>query len=231
MVHIFSALESCNTFKPWHDKKTGRTYFKPDSGKCLHYYFYFIDAWAPFRLQFYFNGHNLLAKKLRRQGIPYEMQDNAFISISDFEAAAQLSEDFIDLRKLHRKLDTIVADYCPALSVFQKGVHWSIMQIEYALDIVFKSAESFAPLYENLVRTAIHAVKPENVATFLGRKLDGRNTQEIGGDLKTQIQGTRIKHFVSVYRVIFDPHIFRCAPSILLSGDVPRCVHGNETHL
>ena len=43
-------------------------------GKCLHYYFYFIDAefglcylrvptWAPFRLQFYCNGHNWLAAR------------------------------------------------------------------------------------------------------------------------------------------------------------------------
>jgi hypothetical protein len=47
-------------------------------GECIHYYFYFIDeelgpcclrvpTWAPFRSQFYFNGHNALAVKLARQ--------------------------------------------------------------------------------------------------------------------------------------------------------------------
>ena len=40
LVHIFSAMESCNAFKPWHDKKTGKTFLKPAPGKCLHYYFY-----------------------------------------------------------------------------------------------------------------------------------------------------------------------------------------------
>ena len=56
-----------NTYKPWHDKQTHRTFLRPDTGKCLHYYFYFIDAelgliylrvptWCPFRLQFYCNG-------------------------------------------------------------------------------------------------------------------------------------------------------------------------------
>jgi len=25
LVHVFSAMESCNTFEPWHDKKSGRT--------------------------------------------------------------------------------------------------------------------------------------------------------------------------------------------------------------
>jgi hypothetical protein len=36
-------MESCPSYKPWHNKKTGKTYLKPDQGKCLHYYFYFID--------------------------------------------------------------------------------------------------------------------------------------------------------------------------------------------
>jgi hypothetical protein len=66
LVHIFSAMELCPTYKPWHDQKTHRTYLKPDQSKCLHYYFYFIDeklglcyvrvpTWCPFRLQIYFN--------------------------------------------------------------------------------------------------------------------------------------------------------------------------------
>ena len=52
-----------------------KTYLQPDDGKCLHYYFYFIDeelglcyvrvpTWCPFRLQFYCNGHNWLARQL-----------------------------------------------------------------------------------------------------------------------------------------------------------------------
>jgi hypothetical protein len=41
LVHIFSAMESCSSYQPWHDKSTHRTFLKPSSGKCLHYYFYF----------------------------------------------------------------------------------------------------------------------------------------------------------------------------------------------
>lgn len=43
LVHIFSAMESCSTYQPWHDKRTHKTYLKSRVGKCLHYYFYFID--------------------------------------------------------------------------------------------------------------------------------------------------------------------------------------------
>ena len=64
LVHIISAMESCGSYRPWHDKITGKTFLKGTQGKCLHYYFYFIDpylgygyirvpTWSPFRLQVY----------------------------------------------------------------------------------------------------------------------------------------------------------------------------------
>jgi hypothetical protein len=43
LVHIFSAMESCSSFKPWHDKRSGKTFLLSTPAKCLHYYFYFID--------------------------------------------------------------------------------------------------------------------------------------------------------------------------------------------
>jgi hypothetical protein len=35
-VHVFSAMENCTTFRPWHDRATGRTGVKVTGGKCLH---------------------------------------------------------------------------------------------------------------------------------------------------------------------------------------------------
>ena len=80
LVHIFSAMEACPSFQPWYDKATRKTSLKPRLGKWLHYYFYFIDddfglcflrlpTWAPFRIQFYINGHHWLARQLTRRGI------------------------------------------------------------------------------------------------------------------------------------------------------------------
>lgn len=43
LVHIFSAMESCTSFRHWRNPKTGATTLRPTSGKCLHYYFHFID--------------------------------------------------------------------------------------------------------------------------------------------------------------------------------------------
>jgi hypothetical protein len=133
LVHVISAMEACDAYKPWHDKQTHKTYLRPDSGKCLHYYFYFMDAglgliylrvptWAPFRLQFYCNGHSWLARQLTAAGIGFTMADNAFVRIDDWQRAQELADAFSpDL--LHRVLDRYAAQCCPVLEVFGQTYH------------------------------------------------------------------------------------------------------------
>jgi hypothetical protein len=96
LVCIFSAMEPCSTYEPWHNKPTGKTYLVPDDGRCLHYYFYFVQA--------------------------------------DLQA-----------------------------------------------------------IYENLARTAIHTVKPDNIATFLAAS-SAQFEGEMGNYFNIHIEGTRIKH-------------------------------------
>jgi hypothetical protein len=204
LVHIFSAMESCPSYRPWHDKTTHRTFLKPTSGKCLHYYFYFIDeqfglcyvrvpTWAPFRLQVYFNGHAWLACQLCQAGIGFEMLDNAFAFIADPDEAQALA-DALSAQMLHEHLTGWAQRFCPVLRHFRSGYHWSFMQVEYATDVVFRRQGEFQPLYEAIVRTAVHIIKAEHVATFLGRKLTGAYQGELGNDFSTRIQGTRIRH-------------------------------------
>ena len=204
LVHIFSAMEACSSYQPWHDKSTHRTFLKPTSGKCLHYYFYFIDeqfglcyvrvpTWAPFRLQVYFNGHSWLARQLLQADIPFQMLDNAFLSIADPEKGQQLADE-LSAQTLHEHLTVWAQRFCPVLRHFRSGYHWSFMQVEYATDVVFRHQGEFQPLYEAIVRTAVHVIKAEHVATFLGRKLTNAYQGELGNDFSTRIQGTRIRH-------------------------------------
>lgn len=204
LVHIISAMESCPSYQPWHDKRTDKTYLKGKQGKCLHYYFYFIDeylgliyirvpTWCPFKLQIYFNGHNILARELDNAGIPYTMIDNAFDSIGSFESAQELSDN-LSIKKIHEKLNELAKKYCPIYEHFNQSYHWSIMQVEYSTDVVFKNQEKLHSIYSDLVSVAIHTVKPENIATFLGKKLDSRYTGEMGNNYHIRIEGSRIKH-------------------------------------
>jgi hypothetical protein len=204
LVHVFSAMEACSSYRPWHDKASGKTFFKPIAGKCLHYYFYFVDeqfglcyvrvpTWAPFRLQVYFNGHAWLARQLMQAGISFESADNAFLALADPLEAQRLA-DSLDAASLHRQLDEWAQRFCPVLRHFRSGVHWSFMQVEYATDVVFRQQARFQPLYEAIVRTAVHVIKAEHVATFLGHKLSANYQGEVGNDFSTRIQGTRIRH-------------------------------------
>src|SRR5580700_7221144 len=77
--------------------------------------FYFIDAelglvylrvptWAPFRLQFYCNGHSWLARQLTAEGIGFTAADNAFIRVDDWQRAQDLA-DRLSPDRLHLVLD------------------------------------------------------------------------------------------------------------------------------
>lgn len=206
IVHILSAMEACPAYQPWHDKSSGKTFLKPAQGKCLHYYFYFIDkqfglgyvrvpTWSPFRLQVYINGHSLLANQLKEEGISYTMLDNAFDSLSDVARAQQLADE-IPAELIHRKLDEWAWRFCPVYKPLKLRYHWTIMQAEYATDIVFKKQKDLEQIYPQLIATAIHTVKPDNIATFLGRKLDGRYRGEAGNNYNVRLEGSRIKHHI-----------------------------------
>ena len=183
LVHIFSAMETCTAYQPWHNKQTHKTYVKSRFGKCLHYYFYFIDeelglcylrvpTWCPFRLQFYFNGHNWLANQLKQHGIAFEQYDNAFLEIADFGTANQLAAQ-LDVEQLHAKLNSTAQQYCPVVADLGLQYSWSISQAEYATDLVFKCQQTLQSFYHHLLETLIQAVKPADIATFLGRKMHG----------------------------------------------------------
>jgi hypothetical protein len=72
--------------------------------------------------------------------------------------------------------------------------HWSLDQCAYATDVVFRRQADLQAIYANLTRTAIHTVKPDNMATFLGKKLTGNYQGEMGNRFNIRIEGTRIKH-------------------------------------
>lgn len=206
LVCVLSAMESCPTYRNPKNSASGQYYLKADTGKCLHYYFYFIDptlglihvrvpTWAPFGLQCYFNGHSVLERKLRREEMPYTMLDNSFAVLGDFRRAQELADTLLAPEQLHGLLDDYAARCCPGAQTLEpRGYHWSLAQVEYSTDVVFTSQAALAPLYQELTRTAICALGAEHVANFLGRKLHPNYKQEISSDFALQVEGRRIKH-------------------------------------
>lgn len=202
LVQVFSAMEPCPAFRPWHDKPSGRTGVKLTQGKCLHFYFYFVHerlglcylrvpTWLPFRLQFYCNGHAWLAHELRRAGIAFRMEDNAFVELAGWQQAQALADAF-SIQALHADLNALARQYVPFLKQFPGGYYWSLMQVEYSWDFSWKRAADLAPVYAEISRQAILTVKAPDVAKFLGKRLSPQ--AELTSDFRTRIEGTRIKH-------------------------------------
>jgi hypothetical protein len=204
LVHVFSVVESCTAFRVRRRNEDGGAFICTRKGQCLHYYFYFIDrnlglcyfriaTYAPFRVQFYFNGHNWLASKLVESGIAFKLTENVFVSIDDYDRAQELATS-IDPKELHDYLDKIANRFIPFMNLLRAPYRWSVWQVEVATDVVFSSEEALHPIYDQLVRVAACSVKADQVADFLGRKLDSRYPDEIATHFKTRSQGTCVKH-------------------------------------
>lgn len=204
LVHIFKAVEVCNTFDVRMHRTKKHRFICPDSAKCLHYYFYFIHpiyglcyvrvpTRMPFRLQFYFNGHNWLAKRLESEGITFTQVENAFLDLGDFERAAELTRDF-DTRELQQVLEQLAQQYCPVSHRFPRMYRWNVMQLEHSVDVIFDCEESLSDFYNHVIRVASCDVKAEEIASFMGRELDAKTKAEISSIFKTRIQGTCIRH-------------------------------------
>ena len=114
--------------------------------------------------------------------ISYTMIDNAFDSISDPVKAQELSDGML-VEEIHRKCDELAWKYCPLYKELGLRYHQSVMQAEYATDIVFQKQEDLQPVYKEIIATAIHTVKSDNIATFWGAKirppLSGRSWQSL----------------------------------------------------
>jgi hypothetical protein len=167
-----------------------------------------VPTWSPFRLQFYYNGHSRLARQLAAEGIGFTLADNAFLRIDDWQRAQDLAHGFSP-DQLHRVNPCLFASRpcrgakwrdryaercCPVSGVFGQPYHWSLMQVEYATDLAFRSTATLGPLCDQLVRESVLSVKAEQIATFLGRQITPQLAHEIGSQFSTRIEGTCIKH-------------------------------------
>jgi hypothetical protein len=172
---IFWAMEPCSTYKPWHNKRSGKTYLVPDDGKCLHFYFYFMDedqglchvrvpTWLPCRLQVYFNGHNWLAGQLSNLGVDYRMADDAFSHLADSQRAQHISNRW-EAKRIHARLDEFARRCCRSIATLPPDITGAWISANTPLTSSFRKQADLHAIYKNLAHTAIHTVKPDNIAT------------------------------------------------------------------
>lgn len=206
LVRVICCQENCRTLKllygegrPW----LGYT-FRPQ--RVLYYYFldpqfglmYIrLQTWFPFAIQVYLNGHDWLAAKMRKAGLGFVQEDNAFVQLDDPERAQRMADQFQGLPWI-RQLKRWARQVNPLLSedwLGGKQYYWVLEQAEYSTDLIFKSAAALNRLYERLLDYATVSLSADDILTFLGRKLSGNFQGDVLTDCKKKRwPGVRVKH-------------------------------------
>ena len=142
------------------------------------------------------------------------MEDNCFVEIADWERAQKLAQSF-SVAQWQSKFQSLAVQFCPVVEKLSRGYHWSVMQVEYSLDLVFKSAPPLALLYEPLSRQAMLVVRGPEMARFWGKRYSPE--AEAVSDFKTIVEGTRVRHQLGRQSLkMYDKAGGFCSPVLLL---------------
>jgi len=208
LICVFYTLEPCSTFTVHGNRQTQKLEVVRRGSKCLHFYFYYLDAelgfmhirlqsWFPFQIQVYVNGRECLSRNLDQQGIAYERYDNTFTHIDDLAVAQAFCEKFEHF-EWPPLLNALAERVNPILKTVQAagfgGYYWVADQAEIATDIMFKDRASLEAILPDLFEHAILKSACQDVLRFLGRKLHGNFKGEVTTSLKKRPEGWRAKH-------------------------------------
>ena len=212
LICVFACVEPCQSFSVRRNGETKTPKLVSEERKCLHLYFYYMDAefgfmhvrlqtWFPLTVQVCLNGREYLARQLDRLGIGYEKRDNCFVRIDDIPRAQKLL-DKLERRRWARVLHRFARRVNPllyrrnSLKLDLRDYYWTVRQSEHATDLMFKDREALQSIYPSLVRYAIDTFGSEDVMRFLGRRTNSRFNGGVSSDLQRRDEGIRIKHWV-----------------------------------
>ncbi len=207
LVGILCVMEACRTFKlkPGKDRPCFVSRKVPQ--RVLYYYFIDrelglmhvrLQTWAPFTCQVYANGHDFVARQLKKKGIAFEQVDNAFVELADPVAAQRIADRFAKL-PWPKILERYARQVNPLLHAELKGLghYWVIDQAEYATDLRFTGKQALAGLFVRLLEFALLTFSPKKIFCYLGRKWHERFDGEIQTHYKSVREpGVCLKHFM-----------------------------------
>jgi hypothetical protein len=207
LVGVLCVIEACRTFKlaPGQDRPSFVSRKVPQ--RVLYYYFVDkelglmhvrLQTWAPFTCQVYANGHDYVARQLKKKGIGFEQVDNAFVQLDDPAAAQRCADRFVKLawpkilERYARQVNPLLQDKLKDMSHY-----WVVDQAEYATDVCFASKQALAGLFARMLAFALLTFSPKKIFCYLGRKWHERFDGEVQTHYKSVREpGACIKHFM-----------------------------------
>jgi hypothetical protein len=211
---IFTSMEMGSTFQSRVPKfptdDPNYRIIRRCPSRHLHYYFYIRDAvlgplamcvstYLPFQTTYYLNGHNFIEIELRRQGVMFRKDDNAFLSTSDSKAL-QAAADKLSASIIEKRLNYWSWLLGPKFSEQdRKAVNlkrdYSINQIEYCRNFIFKRNFPIHRIFEHSCEMGLFRLAADKVAHIFGVRI----TKRLRGKLYSVLE--KLDHGHHVLRI------------------------------
>jgi len=175
--------------------------------RYTHYYFYIRDpvlgpialcvaSFLPFSITYYLNGHHFIEQHLRRAGVQFRKDDNAFLWVADARAL-QAAADALSARLIRTRLEYWTLIVGPKFSKKDRHAinlsrYYSIQQVEYCRNLIFRRNFPIHRLFERSCDLGLLRLSADRVAQVFGWRLHKR----IGGKLSNVLERTEHGHHV-----------------------------------
>ena len=189
---IFKSMEQGATFRISLPKYPGKDphyrIVAHQRSRFTHYYFYVRDevlgpmvvrvaSFFPFQTAYYLNGHSFIEQELKRAGIGFRKDDNAFLAVADV-AALQASADRLSPEIIRRRLDYWTLIIGPKFSKKERAKlnlsrFYAISQIEYRRNFIFRRHFPIHKLFERSCELGLWRLSAANSHPGPTQKIHG----------------------------------------------------------
>src|SRR5713101_2302757 len=184
---IFKSMEQGPTFRSRLPKfptdDPNYRILKRHRTRYTHYYFYIRDdvlgplivcvgSFLPFQTTYYLNGHHFIEGELRRQGVRFRKDDNAFLWVADPQAL-QAAADHLSATIIRQRLEYWTAIVGPTFSKQDRaavclGREYSLNQIEYARNFVFRRHFPIHQIFERSCELGVFRLPADHITQLFG---------------------------------------------------------------
>lgn len=175
--------------------------------RYTHYYFYIRDpvlgpialcvgSFLPFSITYYLNGHHFIEQQLRRAGVEFRKDDNAFLWVAN-PKTLQAAADALSARIIRTRLEYWTLVVGPKFSKKDRqavnlGRHYSLQQVEYCRNLIFRRNFPIHKLFERSCDLGLLRLSADRIAQVFGWRLHKR----LPGKLSTVLEKTEHGHHV-----------------------------------
>ncbi|MCF6285077.1 MAG: hypothetical protein L3K26_07795 [Candidatus Hydrogenedentes bacterium] len=215
LIGVWSAVESCRSYKAKYCAKSGFPQLRGEWSKCKHLYFYFdhedfgfmnirLQTWFPYHIQLCLNGREWLRRSLERENIDFVAKGNKFLHIADYEVAQRMLDSQLDTRWA-KTMDGFLPTVFPAMEQIlgpHLSYYWTLWQSEWATDLIFPSSKDLSPITNTLLRHAFMTGNSTAILRYLDRPITkaGKPHANMNNDVTSRIldfnDGVRVRHWV-----------------------------------